>query len=133
MEYEPRNNQNEHLWKIADRRVNRIKEEYEQMGYKVWANYKNHEGVDIIIISNPQGRVVKVIESTNYAERTREGKLEVIPRDKLERYYGSLNYWDGIEGLEKEIVVSYRTNMPSSWYDKFRTVKITVVIKGYQD
>jgi hypothetical protein len=121
------------LWKIGDRRIDRITEEYRTMGFLVWANKQNHKGVDIIIISTPDGRVVKVIESANYGKYTREGKLEVIAKDKLQRYYYSLNYWDSIEGIKKEIVVSFKENIPSAWYKKFTEAKITVIIVGCQD
>jgi hypothetical protein len=133
MEYKERNNQNEWLWQIADARVDKLYQEYTSLGYLVILNRDNHAGVDLIVIATPSGRIVKVIESTNYALKTRDGKVEQISKDKLERYYRELNYFDQIEGVEKELVVSFKENIPSAWYKKFMDSKITVIIKGYKD
>lgn len=133
MAYQARNNQNEYLWKISDRRVDKLFHEYTELGFVVIVNKRNHEGPDLIIVSTPRGEVVKVIESTNYQQYTKEGKPEYISKDKLQRYYDTLRYFDKIEGIRKEIIVSYKENIPSSWFKKFTDAKITIVIMGGQD
>jgi hypothetical protein len=133
IDYQDRNSINEYLWKIGDKRVDRIYDEYTRMGFVVIVNKSNHEGPDLIVISTPKGEVVKVIECTNYAKHTSKGKPEYISKDKLERYFNTLNYFDRIEGIQKELVVSFKENVPSSWYEKFTKAKITVLIMGYKD
>jgi hypothetical protein len=121
------------LWDIGNRRVFRLKKEYESQGYFVYANSSNHEGPDLIIIAKLDGRIVKVIESTNYARRTKGDELEYINNDNFQRYLTSLTQWSFNPEIKLELIVSFQTNLHKVQYKKLVERGITVVIVGHQD
>ncbi len=116
------------LYAIGNRRVHRLAEEYRKLGLLVVTNPTNHEGPDLILISSPDGRIVKVMESTNYARPE-----EYVCSETFKRYLDGLNYFDSILGIEKVIVVSFRTNLLRTQWQKCRENGITVEVVGRQD
>ena len=113
---------------IGDDRVLRLARDYENKGFLVFANSKNHEGPDLIVISVPEGRVVKVIESTNY-----ERPEEYIAAKTFSRYIDSLCYFKGIEDVELELVVSFFENVSNAQYLELQEHDIKLVIENHQD
>jgi hypothetical protein len=123
-----RKNEDEKLWKISDRRVDRLYSEYTKLGFFVMVNQRNHVGPDLIVIATPEGKIIKVIEATNY--KTRE---EYIANDKMVRYIKTLDSFDCIQGIKKEIVVSFKENIHAYHYKQLAKSNISIVIVGNQD
>ena len=78
--------------------------------------------------SLPDGRIKKVIEVTNY-KRPEEYMVE----DRLERYIGTLTYFEEIEGIELELVVSFLENLTAKQLIELRNNHIHVRLEGSQD
>ena len=113
---------------IGDRRVENLGREYRERGYFVITNKNYGSGVDLIIIVKDTGQVVKTIESTNY-----KAIWEYISDEKLERYISSLNQFDVLPNVEKELVVSYEDNLTEQQLKKLGASSIDVRIIGKQD
>lgn len=109
-------------------RVLNLARRYQDLGYLVIGNWDTHEGVDLIIISLPNGKIWKVIESTNFKE-----PYEKIADNRLLRYINSLDYFDGIEGIQKELIVSYLDNLTAAQLEELKQHRITVTAVGSQD
>jgi hypothetical protein len=84
--------------------------------------------VDLIIVTVPDGRIRKVIEVTNYARPD-----EKIDDVRFERYVNSLTYFEDIEGIELELVVSYLDNLTSTQIKELQRCNIHVNVMGKQD
>jgi hypothetical protein len=112
----------------ANRRIDRLKEEYEQQGYKVLINRHYNCGVDMILIVKKTGQIKKIIEATNY-----RFEWEYISDDKLGRYIDSLNYFDDLPNVEKELVISYDTNLREDQIRELGKNNISLRIEGRQD
>jgi hypothetical protein len=115
------------LYAIGDRRVQKIAKEYSEIGHLVIVNPSNHEGVDLVIISSPLGKILKVIESTNYA------KTSYICKESFERYLGTLGYFKDLEDVQKELIVSFRNNLNTRQWNMCTENNIKVVVVGHQD
>jgi hypothetical protein len=115
------------LWERGNKRVFRLKAEYEKLGWKVVINPSNHEGPDLILISNPEGKIVKVIESTNYARTSN------VHKDNFKRYVETLDYFDFIIDIEKILVISFRENLSPSQWRICIDHHIKVEVLGFQD
>jgi hypothetical protein len=114
--------------KTGERRVNRLKEDYEKKGYVVLTNETFNSGADIIIIDPLIGKIVKVIESTNYAQ-----DYYYIQPKKFERYITELNKFDKLPNVEKELVVSFQGNLNQQQIDTLKSNNIRVKVEGHQD
>jgi hypothetical protein len=88
-------------------------------------------GVDLLIFDKKTGRLVKVVESTNYAESS------FMKEDRILRYVNSLNEYDALPNVEKVIVVSYLTNImkriSSKTLELVENSHIKVDVVGRQD
>jgi hypothetical protein len=115
------------LYAIGDRRVQKIAKEYSDIGHLVIVNPSNHEGVDLVIISSPLGKILKVIESTNYA------KTSYVCKESFERYLGTLGYFRDLEDVQKELIVSFRNNLNTRQWNMCTENNIKVVVVGHQD
>ncbi len=115
------------LYAIGDRRVQKIAKEYSDLGHLVITNPSNHEGVDLVIISSPLGKILKVIESTNYA------KTSYVSKDTFERYLSTLGYFRDLEEVQKELIVSFRNNLNTKQWNMCIANNIKVVVVGHQD
>jgi hypothetical protein len=115
------------LYAIGDRRVQKIAKEYIDLGHLVIVNPSNHEGVDLVIISSPLGKILKVIESTNYA------KTSYVCKDTFERYLNTLGYFRELEDVQKELIVSFRNNLNTRQWNMCIENNIKVVVVGHQD
>lgn len=108
-------------------RTRKIARQYQELGYLVISNPENHEGADVIIISLPDGRIRKVIECSNF----REKKFH-MDNDRVDRYIANLTYFEGIEGVELELIVTYMDNLSAGQLlDLKNHIKVTAL--GYQD
>lgn len=122
------NNNIEKNEKIADRRLRKLEEEYSERGCLVLINKNFNAGVDLIVILRKTGTVKKVMEATNY-----KAKWEYISDEKLERYINSLNFFDQLPNVEKELVVSFEDNLTDDQIKKLGQNRINVKIVGRQD
>jgi len=120
---------------IADRRIDKIKEEYESKGYAVLTNSNFNAGVDVIVVEKVTGRIVVAIESTNF----RDEKMW-MGKEKLDRYIKSLNWFDVFPDVRKLLYVSYAENIREEKEQKMdreldRLVEsgIELIICGKQD
>lgn len=113
---------------IADRRIEKIKREYEDKGYKVIINKNFNAGVDVIIIDRKTGQIRKVIEATNYGY-----EWEYIKPNKFKRYVDSLNSFNDLPNVEKELITSYKTNLGKDQIEELRRNNINHRIEGRQD
>ncbi|MGB9856400.1 MAG: hypothetical protein ACPLKS_07695 [Caldisericum exile] len=114
--------------KIGDIRTLRIAEEYEKMGYKVLVRLGNNPGVDITVISIPDGKIRKVIECTNYGNRS-----NYICEEDFERYIETLTWYEDIQGIEMELVVSYLSNLNAEQLRECERNNIRIRVIGHQD
>lgn len=119
----------------GDRRVNRIKAYYESKGFAVLTNKNFNVGVDLIVIEKVTGRVAVAIESTNYAKES-----EWMVKEKLDRYIVSLDWFDQLPDVKKQLYVSFIENLKcdkQATYDqeveRLRENKIELIVVGYQD
>ena len=117
----------QHNIKVGAIRVIRLTLQYEALGYLVCPIIKSHEGVDMIVISLPDGRIRKVIEVTNWNEKW------VMPWDKLRRYITVLTHFQSIEGVEMELVVSYEYNISPQQREELKRSHIRLNVMGKQD
>jgi hypothetical protein len=113
---------------IGKARVLKLANQYRDLGYFVIENGDNHAGVDLIIISTPEGRIKKVIEVTNY----REPKF-FMSSERFERYINSLTYFECIDGIELELVVSYIDNLTTNQVLELKRNHINIRVEGSQD
>lgn len=113
---------------IGKFRVHKLANQYRDLGYFVIENGENHAGVDLIIISSPDGKIKKVIEVTNYREPN-----FFISSERFERYINSLTYFEEIEGIELELVVSFLENLTVSQLKELKRNNINVHVEGEQD
>ena len=118
----------------GDRRVNKIKMEYEKKGYAVLTNKNFNSGVDVIVIEKVTGKIVLVIESTNWSE---SGWMQ---KEKLDRYVTSLNWFNQFKDVEKQLYVSFKENLRADKdanYDqeiiRLKDSHIDLVEVGYQE
>ena len=122
------NSEREENLRIADRRIERLQQEYTERGYLVLINKNFNAGVDLIVILRKTGTVKKVIEATNY-----KAKWEYISDEKLGRYINSLKFFDQLPNVEKELVVSFEDNLTDDQIKRLGQNKINVKIVGRQD
>lgn len=113
---------------IGEIRVIRLSLEYQESGFLVVGNTANHEGVDLLVISLPDGRIRKAIECTNYGRPD-----EHIPNPRLLRYINYLCYFQSIKDIELEIVVSFKENINARQLEQLKEHKIQVKVVGHQD
>jgi hypothetical protein len=113
---------------IGNIRLRKLALKYQELGYKVLMNPSTSPDVDLIIITVPDGRIRKVIEVTNYARPD-----EKIDDVRFERYVNSLTYFEDIEGIELELVVSYLDNLTSTQIKELQRCNIHVNVMGKQD
>lgn len=113
---------------VGRTRVLKIANRYRDLGYMVVTNDANHSGADLIIISIPDGRIKKVIEVTNYKR-----KNEYMDDPRVQRYIDSLTFFNDIEGVELEFVVSYIENLTAKQYREMKRNNIHVHEEGEQD
>jgi hypothetical protein len=109
-------------------RVLRLAEEYEKLGYLVLTNPETHSGVDLVIISLPDGRIQKVIECTNW----KDGHWK-MDSDRFERYVASLTYFEVIDGIELELVLTSLDNLTAKQADELKKNHIHVTVRPVQD
>jgi len=109
-------------------RVLRLAEEYEKLGYLVLTNPETHSGVDLVIISLPDGRIHKVIEVTNW----KDGHWK-MDSDRFDRYVASLTYFEIIDGIELEMVVTSLDNLTAKQADELKKNHIHVTVRPVQD
>ncbi len=114
--------------RIGEIRVIHQALEYEKQGYLTVGNTKNHEGVDLLIVSIPDGRISKAIECTNFARPD-----EHIPNPRMLRYINYLCYFQSIKDIELEIVVSFKENINARQLEELKSHHIQVKVIGYQD
>ncbi len=113
---------------IGKARVQKLGNQYRELGYFVIENGDNHAGVDLIIISTPEGRIKKVIEVTNYRKPT-----FFMSSERFDRYISSLTYFECIEGIELELVVSFIDNLTTNKVSELKRNHITIRVEGSQD
>jgi hypothetical protein len=112
---------------IGQRRVNRLKEYYEKKGKLCLENAIFFTGVDLIVISRKTGKVLEVLEVTNYNNRR-----EWINEMKMDRYIASLGLFDQLPRVRKTLIVSYKENV-AGYEERLRQSGITVRALGKQD
>jgi hypothetical protein len=120
----------DNLWsvKIGEARVSKLANQYRTLGYFVIENSKNHEGVDLIIISTPNGKITKVIEVTNYKKPE-----YFLDNTRFNRYVDTLISFSVIDGIELELVVSFKENLSYNQVMALRRNNINVHVEGPQD
>jgi hypothetical protein len=123
-------NIHDNLWsvKVGEARVNKLANQYRELGYFVIENSANHEGVDLIIISTPEGRIKKVIEVTNYKK-----PQYFVDAKRFDRYVITLTAFECIEGIELELVVSYLENLSVTQLKELKRNNINIHVEGAQD
>ena len=126
MEQEQKENQRS--IRIGAERVLKLAVEYEKLGYLVVSNPATHSGVDLMIISAPDGKIRKVIEVTNY----KNGQWQ-MDSQRFDRYIASLIYFDTIDGIEKELVVTSLDNLTASQLVELKKSGIHVTVRPIQD
>lgn len=114
-------------WRTAMRRVEKIKAEYEALGFHVWVNKHFNSGVDMMVFDN-KARLVEVLEITNYASPE-----EYISKEKFERYVRCLNEFDCFKEIRKKLVVSYRENLNDKQLEILKQNNIVLEVRGGQD
>jgi hypothetical protein len=113
---------------VGRARVLKIADRYRDLGYLVITNDANHSGADLIIISLPDGRIKKAIEVTNYKR-----KNEYMDDSRIQRYIDSLTYFEDIDGVELELVVSFLENLTAKQLTELKKNDIHVHVEGSQD
>jgi len=113
---------------IAQRRIDRLKREFEERGFAVLVNVNFSSGVDMIAIEKRTGRIVEAAEVTNYRET-----WEYIKNEKLQRYINSLNWFNQFPDVRKRLYVSYRENVNSEQLAALRKNNIGLIVCGGQD
>ena len=109
--------------KTGRRREKRLKEDYEKKGYQV-LNAKNfNTGVDLIIIDS-DGKIVHVIESTNYAGGS------YLHKRRARRYARSLG---AFPYAKKTLVVSFDENVGDDARKILKKARVNVEVVGYQE
>lgn len=116
------------LEKIGQRRIERLEREYEVLGYFVLSHPYNQTGIDMIVIAAPSGKIVEVLEVTNYAHQ-----WEFINSPKFNRYVNTLNEFDCFNEVQKTLVVSYWENLNKKQIQILRENNINVRVIGCQD
>jgi response regulator of citrate/malate metabolism len=109
-------------------RVGKLEKEYQKKGYFVLVNANFNAGVDLIIVNPSTGQIHKVIESTNYSR-----KNYYIKDEKFNRYVKQLNKFDRLPNVEKEFVVSYKTNLNQEQIDILTHNNIKRRVEGHPD
>jgi|SRR5271157_1049272 len=113
----------------GDYRAVLLKEQYECDGkFKALVNTKFNAGVDLIIVEIQTGKVVEVVESTNY-----QYPDEFINTPKENRYIKSLNEFNYIAGIKKTLYVSYLENLNTRQLKRFLDNDIEVKEVGHFD
>lgn len=115
--------------KIGQRRVDRLRLEFEQLGYFVETRIGNNTGVDMIVVccDREKATIIQVLEVTNYARRN-----EYINCKKFNRYVDTLNRWNR-GGIKRTLVVSYWENLNGKQISCLQANNIEVMVVGYQD
>lgn len=113
---------------LGNVRVRKLAMKYMDLGYKVIMASRNEPGVDLIVISTPEGKIRKVIECTNYNRPD-----EKISQDTFERYIDNLTFFEEIEGIEMELVVSYIDNLTPTQIKELKRCNIRITVMGKQD
>lgn len=116
------------LEKIGQRRIEKLEKEYQTLGYFVLSHPYNQTGIDMIIIATPSGKIIEVLEITNYAH-----KWEYINSPKFNRYIATLNEFDCFNEVQKTLVVSYWENLNHKQIQILRDNNIHIRVVGYQD
>ena len=107
-------------------KVNKIAEQYRKSGYMVLVNPTTGAGVDLIIVSLPNGKIVKAIEVTNYSK----ARYHINPK-KFRRYVKELSFFKAIKDIQLELVVSYKENLDAGQHEELKKNAIKVVISPY--
>lgn len=113
---------------LGNVRVRKLAMKYMDLGYKVIMASRNEPGVDLMVISTPEGKIRKVIECTNYNRPD-----EKISQDTFERYIDNLTFFEEIEGIEMELVVSYIDNLTPTQIKELKRCNIRITVMGKQD
>jgi hypothetical protein len=116
------------LEKIGQRRIKRLTKEYEKLGYFVLSHPYNQTGIDMIIIATPSGKIMEVLEVTNYAYN-----WEYIKTSKFNRYVATLNEFNCFNEVQKTLVVSYWENLTSKQIQILKKNSINTRVVGFQD
>lgn len=94
----------------GQKRVEALRKIYELQGYFVQTNEDFKTGVDVMAFDKQTGKIKKVVECTNYKKYYGPKQVRILP-DKFERYVESLNKWDALPDVEKELHVSFDSNL----------------------
>jgi hypothetical protein len=118
---------------IGDRRVRKLEQELRERGYFTIVPSVVNKGVDLQVFDRATGRLVYVMESTNYKKRT-----EYIDDKRLRRYIESLNIYDELPGVKKQLIVSFLENVINKHVKEetlqwLRDSKIEIVCRGRQE
>jgi hypothetical protein len=111
----------------GNKRVYRLCSEWWNAGFFVLVNENFNAGADLIILRK-NGRIVRVIESTNYARKT-----EFIKDDKFQGYMTNLNFYSNYGKVQKEIVISFNENLSADQWKRCKKDLIIVTVVGHQD
>jgi hypothetical protein len=111
----------------GNKRVYRLCSEWWNAGFFVLVNENFNAGADLIILRK-NGRIVRVIESTNYARKT-----EFIKDDKFQGYMTNLSFYSNYGKVQKEIVISFNENLSADQWKRCKKDSIIVTVVGHQD
>jgi len=115
------------LWEKGNRRLRKVAKEYREKDCFVVMREEQKSGVDLEVFS-ADGKLQKVIECTNYAHN-----WEYIDGLKLKRYIDTLNLYDALPDVVKELHVSYSENLSRRQKKLLAMNNIEVVVWGCQD
>jgi len=112
---------------IGHRRLETLEREYQRLGYFVLTHPLNNTGIDMVIICTSNGKIVEVLEVTNYAR-----KEEYINNKKFTRYVDTLNEFNFAD-IQKTIVVSFWENLNEKQIRILKENNINIRVMGKQD
>ena len=112
---------------IGNRRSERLEKEYKALGYFVLTHPYNNTGIDMVIVCTRSGKIIEVLELTNYAR-----KEEYIKTVKFTRYLNTLNEFN-FANIQKTIVVSYWENLSETQIIALQENNIHIRVMGSQD
>lgn len=118
---------------VGQRRVDRLAMEFREKGFFVIVNSNVNKGVDLLVLDTFSGRLIEVVESTNYGK-----ERYFIDEEKLKRYITSLNEYDRLPNVRKRLYVSFLSNVVSEHVsqdtlDWLNRSKIEIFVCGGQD
>jgi hypothetical protein len=115
------------LERIGLRRSDAFEKMYKGLGYFILKHPYNNTGIDMVVISTETGKIIEVLELTNYAY-----KWEYINGKKFDRYVITLNEFN-FAGIKKILAVSFRQNLTMKQMETCKENSIEVKVMGYQD